>query len=723
MTQFENANVQSSEVSNEEQLKLAEAAKLELEAYNQKLLKQREKKKSKLGKVIVPGLRAFGVQSASVDPLAAEFTIQGTLPNIDDSRPNLVPNTAYNKDNENDFIYIDVPRWEDTADSDYAGLSKDQVIIMIDGVPLDLEATGEEPASFDYPTPDDTIFPVQVYVTPAMLENLSEGIHRISYRVMNDTALNADDSLAQEITLDRIAPSPNRDPAALLRPAGVPASGIITKEFLDTNATITFPVPDYQVARKGDIIEVYEFASNTPIFEGPIWPEDQAARLPGVVVPSAAIAALASGPKQLVYKLKDRALNTSGASVALPVVIQLAPAPGILLPPEVPASPINRAKAAAGVDIIIPPYANSQPNDDIVVTWETPDGPRQLPPFKRSVGQTSVDWAFLSNPDPRAVYTARVTYTVNRGSDVFGPSPVNNVPVNLRVVGPVNPNEPDPVNPLLTRLIVRGGAGGIENQITPADKDLDANIRFTVYEGAAPDQVVHFFYNGVEVLPALTLTTEQPGDLVNVVLPWAAVQAAGNGLIPAYYTVLETSTADNPQQSINTDVRVSVITVPITNFVEYDYPTTVRPAQQNKRPGTPLNQTGIINCSSAPWRGVKLKIRYTGNEIQVGDMIHLRWVFSKDSTGENEQPAMQYETQIMVSQAQDRVKAVDITVPYGRLYFGDDIDPEPNPPAAIIGSIVCSFTVIRGNIAGQSEKTIVKYNTLQGGRVCSAWGT
>lgn len=720
MTQFENADTQNAEVSNEEQLKLAEAARRELDAYNQMLLEKRKAKKSKLGKAAVFGM--FGVQSATVDPLAAEFTIQGTLPNIDDNRPNLVPNTAYDKDNENDFIYIGVPRWDDTADPSYAGLSRDLVIIMIDGVPLDIDATGEEPASFDYPTPDDTIFPVQVYVTPAMLENLSEGIHRLSYRVMNDTAQNPDDSLAQEITLDRIAPSPNRDPAALLRPTGVPASGIITKEFLDANATITFPVPDYQVARKGDTIEVYEFASNTPIFEGPIWPEDQPARLPGVTLTAAAITALASGPKQLVYKLKDRALNTSGASVALPVVIQLAPEPGTLLPPEVPASPINRAKAAAGVDIIIPAYDNSQPNDDIVVSWETPQGVIQLPSFKRSVGQTSVDWAFLSTPDPRAVYTARVTYTVNRGSDVFGPSPTNNVPVNLRVVGPVNPDEPDPVNPLLTKLVVRGGSSGVDNQITPADKDLDANIRFTVYEGAAPDQVVHFFYKGVEVLPALTLTTQQAGDLINIPLPWAAVQAAGNGVIPAYYTVYENSTAENFQQSTNTNVRVSVITVPITNFVEYDYPTTVKPAQQNKRPGTPLNQTGIINCSSAPWRGVKLKIRYTGTEIQVGDIISLKWVFSKDSTGENEQPAMTYETQITVSQAQDRVKAVDITVPYGRLYFGDDIEPEPVTPVAIIGSIVCSFTVVRGNVAGQSEKTIVKYNTLQGGRVCSAWG-
>lgn len=717
-------------LTRDEQLQVAAAQRAELDARNEKIRAEREKSGgSKVGVVVKPGLSSFGVMG--VGGLADEFKFaNGVLDEINDGRSNTLKADAYLETNDqNNYVTLQIPKWERTTeDEQYEGESDDEVRLILNGKDWDYEKNGETPFSLPFPIDEGQAFPIDVQLTPRMLEKLASGINSISYFVTNNGVGNRNESLEQLFYIDRTPPSPNVDPQPLGLPAGITEPGVISKEYLDANTTVTLPVPDYPAAWEGDTIQVYEFGTDIIIYEGVLWPEGDPERALGVPVSSAALLALGAGPKQLVFKLKDRTGLSSGTSRVRPISIQLAPRPARLQAPLVPQSPIDREDARRGVAINIPSYDNSNPNDDIEVTLESSNGSITLPLFKYSVGTTSVGWSILANPDPRGVYTAKVTYKVLRGTDIVGPSPINNVPVDLRVVGPINPEEPGPVNPELTKLTVFGGAGtSPENEITTADADKPASIRFTVYEGATAGHIVHFFYNGVEVTGTnapLTISTEAEGDIVSVELPWETIKALGNGTFPTMYQVFENSTTTNYQQSVDTDVNVTANTVAVGNYIEYDYGT-IPAAKQNKRPGSAIRDTGILNCLTKPWNGVKLKIRFAAGEVLAGDIIRLNWVFYRDALATVEAPSTLFEMDVRVP-AGAAARTISFTVPYQPRIFGEDLPPLPGKPPHVPnlneGAIVCNFTLIRGTVTGVSPKTMVRYSTNEGGVACSAWG-
>ncbi|CAK16998.1 hypothetical protein [Pseudomonas entomophila] len=761
------------ELKAEEERRQEQEAKAAFEAERNRIIEQRSSSPTAIGKVRSASGGLFEVPG----PLADEFTIVGALPNNAVVRPNEIPLTAYVEGNENDYVYIEVPRWAESGGMDYEG-SRDQVRLIFNGVPWRYEGEdGEpeeddpaeearrgEPFSLPYPIDAAQPFPVQIQITPKMLEFLGEGIHRISYMVMNDQALNPDPSLPQRITLDRIPPSNGVPPLALLTPtvpppmeAGVP---IFTGEYLDANATVTFPIPPYVVARAGDRIQLLNGSDDAEIVPlTVIWPEtDAVAPAPQISVSAATLRALGNGSHQLVYVLADRPGSPSGKSIGYNFTVRLEAQPGNLLAPEInnpdstpKVDPIVRADLfpvtdlTKVVDIAIPAYDGSQPTDLIEVTWTDGAGtPRIITPFPFSTGKVSVNWTFLSVPDSRALYTASVTYRVLRNGQPFGPSPAASPRVDLRIVGPVNPNEPDPVNPALTLLTVVGGSGrSPDNFITPLDhvvendgtiRVLDGTIKFTVYEGAEAGHVVTIFYGGQQVT-TLTLSTEVPGEVVDFNLSGAIIQAQGNGVIPANYTIKETAAATNFQQSLNTQVNVSAITVLMRNFVWFDYTQSVPAARQNQRPGTTTNLTGVVNCSSMPWNNINLILRdfRAGDperpeevanppvsvSLQAGDFVTVFWEYhSGSSLGDLAAPTVERALpEVQVPAGFNPAAGVR----YPIRYANDLFNQVSNPPTPVADSIVCRFSVRRGTNSWISRKCLVKYNTRQGGLVCTGW--
>ncbi|MDF0731124.1 hypothetical protein P0Y43_10350 [Pseudomonas entomophila] len=727
-------------------------SKAAFEAERNRIIEARSGKPTIISKAGAGGLGMFGV----ADVLADEFSFVGTLPNNAVVRANEFPITAYVDGNDNDYVYIQVPRWAESGGIDYED-SRDEVRLMFDGIPWrymgedgDQEEPEEEerrgqPFSLPYPIEPSQPFPVEIQITPKMLESLGEGIHRLSYIVVNDQALNEDFSLPQRFTLDRIAPSNGVTPAALLMPTvappienGVP---VFTREYMDANPIITFPIPPgYTIARAGDGITLLNGLNESEVLPlTVIWPETEAVRpQPQIAVPAAALIALGNGGQQLVYILSDRVGNPSGKSAGFNFRVRLEAEPTNLLRPEIK-TPILRADLfplTSVVKITIPSYDNAQPTDEIVVSWVDGSGnARQLPAFPFSDGRTTVNWAFLSTPDSRALYTATVNYQVVRNGQPFGPSPDANPRVDLRIVGPVNPNEPDPVNPALTLLTVVGGSSNSPNNfITPLDAELNGTIRFTVYEGASAGHIVTIFY-GTQQVSTLTLVGEVPGDSIEFPLPWAVIEAQGNGVVLAYYTIRESATSGNAQQSLNTRVNVSAITVLMRNFVWFDYTQSVPSARQNKRPGTTTNLTGVINCSSAPWNAINLILRDfrptdpelpdeaanppASVSIQPGDILTVFWEYHAGSSlGEVSPPTVQRTLHELEVPASYNAAA---GVRYQVRYTNDLFNQTTNPPAPAADSIVCRFSIRRGASSWISRPCLVKYNTRQGGLVCSGW--
>lgn len=167
-------------------------------------------------------------------------------------------------------------------------------------------------------------------------------------------------------------------------------------------------------------------------------------------------------------------------------------------------------------------------------------------------------------------------------------------------------------------------------------------MKFTPYPGAGTTDHLSFYYgvdnNGEPLLvwqgtvaDAAALT---PSNMIP--LPWTAIQAQGNGVINALYRIRENAAAQNFQQSLNTQVTVSAITVEMRNFVWYDAPNAPL-AQQNQRPGA--TATGVVNCSASPWNFITLILRDfragdPGDDpllpavtLQAGDLVTVFWEY------------------------------------------------------------------------------------------------
>lgn len=584
----------------------------------------------------------MGINS-SAKPLAQPFTFVNALDNGPNVRPREVPRRATYKvpppddpnedqlqDNDNDFLAMEIATpWADTGGSDYDG-SFDLVVPEVDGVlmPFTQEDIDDgRVIALPYPV-NPSLFPLTVHLPPSFLITLGEGAHSLRYVVFNDQAVNPDESPAQDFTLDWTPPSNTRIPLALQLPAvsppiedGVP---VFTQQYLDDHDPVIFRVAGYTSPRAGDQVRLLNGASgNELVTWTDLWPESEAtAPARELRVPAAVLRSMVGDGQQLRYQLRDRPENDSGLSAQLNITVRLQADPTNLEAPVIE-SPINRGTlfpVTNRVTVTLVDNASLLDDDEIVVSWvDGTDLARELPPFRYADRQTSVDWAFLSSPNSRARYTASVTYTVRRAGrpDPFGPSPAATPEVDLSIVGPVNPDEPNPVNPTLSLLTVQGGSGrSPDDAITPLDATAAvrdrAKIVFPMPTGLVSGNHVTLVY-GTEQVTALVLDDDDLAEpTLEFNLPWATIEAQGNGVILAYYELREAAGAANYQRSRNTEVTVSAIVVTMKNFVWFDSSRSalsIPNGRQNQRPGTATGRTGVINCSIQPWNGITLILR------------------------------------------------------------------------------------------------------------------
>lgn len=749
MTQYESVGgVKPVELSEAESKARDQQVQLDLQDKRNKILEKRTRKPTKLNKVIAGG--GIGMFSS---PLADEFEFVGALDN-DTQNPvrwpdNEIPLAAMDANNPNDFPYLNVPAWGDLGGTPG---SEDVLTLLFNGVPWRDGPTFRLP----YPTPGGQQFPVELQVTPDMLDSLPEGVNTISYSVDNTSVGNPDEALPQFIFLDRVAPRHSNRLLpldALQRPANLPvppvgSDPVFNREYLDANPTVLFPVPVYVIERRFDQIELRDATGGATIFGPvPLWPQDDGARQANVEVPATVLEALGLGRHQLRYVLIDRGGNVSGLSNGFNFEVQLQPVPSNLLPPIVDAN-INRSHfnpPGTFLPVGIPVYTGALATDQVVLSLHDDAVPPNLvgtitlPAFDPNLdpNQIQVPWSFISRLDARAVFQGTWSYIVRRdGVDypvapALPPSAISNI--DLRVVGPINPNDPDPINPLLTVLEVNGGSGkSLANTITPNDSNLAGTMRFTPYAGAAATDHLSVFYGDVTT-PVWQGTIAEAAALIpsNMIpLPWAAIQAQGNGVISAFYVVRESAAAQNFQQSLNTQVTVSAITVEMKNFVWYDAPNAPL-AQQNQRPGSLT--TGVINCAAAPWNFITLIVRDfragdPGDDpllpavvIQAGDIVTVFWEYHPGTLlGDSATPPAVHRV-LAEQMVPANFRAGD---PFRYVINYDPaIYAQPdNRPAIVSASIVCRFSVRRGTDVWISRRCLVRYNTVRAGNTkCAAW--
>lgn len=349
---------------------------------------------------------------------------------------------------------------------------------------------------------------------------------------------------------------------ALIRAEGV------TDAYLAANGDkLAVVIPAYNDEQLGDTVQVFVGATTpdpdgTPAYEGSL---DSVTR--EVLIPGDRLRALPDGRLYITYRLLDKVGNRGQASDAAVVDLLIMPLPIEPLPaPRVPGiedsdTQFNLDDIREGRDsVMIERYANWQNNDRIVVTW---GGVEIAPNIVINPGDTiqvkipysALAQAFGASTTP---VPTQVGYRVERGRRRFD-SDLVTVEVDLYVPGPVNPERPDPINPNLKPVTVRGGGANAEdNKINADDIGLDATAVVELHDPIDTGSRLRLYWGNFD-----NLADEYEPDAADAGLPhtftiaWDTIDKGPVSTdVPVFYT-LDQVTGGNYEMCPPTGVDVS----------------------------------------------------------------------------------------------------------------------------------------------------------------------
>ncbi|MCP3751242.1 hypothetical protein [Pseudomonas sp. SBB6] len=557
----------------------------------------------------------------------------------------------------------------------------DQITILVNSV---AQIEGIE-IPFDHPPGS---FPSMHSLTREQLGG--DGVRRITYRVENQNSV---DSLPRDVIVDTLDPALNNPPPKPLLPEDL--TGIeITPEYLaDHGDVLTLDVPRYPDPKPGDRWALYLWSQSSAQKVGDVVGDDSGGRAYFTIdVTLEELQALPSGYVEFWIKVTDRAGNESQFSTPQGMVLSLEPAPADLEPPLVPAAPIDLEEARAGVLVQVPAYTNWRTGDYVQVRWNGQSiGTFQTNELDEWPLEAIARFTVVDQDQP---YTAEVDYIVLRGRTY--PSPVTEVEVDTTKAGPPNPEEPEPVNPTLELALLVGPVSGLENELTPEDKDEDVTVTVQVYDPVNADEVIRLFYGPEAKLVAThVITNEAAGSEIEMTISAADIIEVGNGLEqPLFYRIYKDETATNYQESRPTLVRAVIVqlddlALPIIT-------------------GVPIPPTGtpVVLCSHTPWNGLTVLVS-DPSKLQLGDNVTVHWAMYPLS-GSDPVEGTVVSLQGEVSDPNHVEFGVSISV------LWDYIQPAPN-----LARIRIRWSVIRDGIpVGGSEERLYNYNIVQGAGNC-----
>lgn len=531
-----------------------------------------------------------------------------------------------------------------------------------DGVPgfIDLTFDGTPIVStrYNYVTPlnpdileIDMTFPVGYTDRP--------GTHELGYFI--DQGGNESNSVPLKCNVDRTPPHP-------FFPVTLPQEVIdegITKKYLDDIGFVAIKIPDYGDMRIGDFIEVL-YGDSIPLAEV----VDSITRIDTTTEIELELTAdqvfkKGEGDHALFFRVTDRKGNPSAISPSVPVTVVLTDPPEGLVELSIPLFDgvgdglVDLADAQNPLGVrIFNEYTNYLPGDELVVTY---DGILQM--AKTISGfPVYVDISFkdVFNNDP-GVKTVAARYQIKRGSTYYPPTPISkDVVVDLRKPGlPIDPENPDPTNPILALVTVQGDSGGVVNTLREADKDGDVTVTVNTYADAKENDTVQLEYAG-------QLVSEADGGLVTIpnTIPtslewkvkWDVIAAAGNGdpTHPMAY-VIGHSLNDNVDISKprNVDVEIQVDTVPDPAFLHLD-----------------PNYTDWLNCKALrldPIEGVVVEVQVPGGELALANQeLTFTYQGYTDDGGANPKPGTDKEV-LYTPTDQEAAAGFIVKIPYAPL--------------------------------------------------------
>lgn len=449
------------------------------------------------------------------------------------------------------------------------------------------------------------------------------GFATLHYRVFLDSG-NSANSDPVRIEIDHRAPNGDNPGGPLKFPDDLPAEGI-TEAWLALNGDrLEVTVPRWPDMEREDRVLFYW---GTPFDAEPVavLTITSSHLVPGTPITFAysgdILREKGNGLMNGYYVLSDRAGNRNGRSPVVPIeVIDLPVVPGDFPAPVVPLADIDKLidleDARTGVAVHINEIGDSAAGD-ILETWWNGRQLRTitLPANPQWPQIVPVDWAVLSADGFAGPVPTNVQYRWRRGIAPGKDSPMIGFAVDLSVAGP-DPEGPDPINPKLDLLVVKGATG--DNILVGPDMGNDALVVVDLYASPRAGELLELHWGDHPQVAATyrVLSTDQPGQQIEFKVPWTIIDSVGNNpQLPVFYWV---SNGVNRQRSRDTHVRVAV------RPVEGLEPVTIPDANINN----------YIACEQEPWNGVRVRIPGNAGLLAAGDLIEMSWQLSLGGTGE-----------------------------------------------------------------------------------------
>ena len=413
------------------------------------------------------------------------------------------------------------------------------------------------------------------------------------------------------ISIDTLAPHNDSQPPQPYFTDPALADGLLTPGYLESNGGVEFTVPAYDDWQPGDSIQVFIDGIVAPVHVQSV----PAAGQFTFTVTAASFPALSDAQHKVYYRLYDRAGNDyPGGSHPFYFRWLQGELPENLQAPRMPEAPIDLAEARSNVPLVEIDEYDGAEVDDTVRLYLVENGARKLLSLTRlTLGFTWPLEMYFRYPEwmalPVANGSVELLYTVTRsGVDVT--SPADTFAYDLRVVGPEpDPNNPDPVSPLLIAPVIRPAVSGTDDVLTPDDADQNSTVVIQPYENAKPGDIVTVFYGSTNGQLAAFPLPEPVGSSIEVPLPWDIVKAIGSGeQIAVWYEISGAPGGDNFHRSPTKYIHATVAAVV----------TLARPTVPN------VAANGYVACCQRPWEGVDIKMLDSANVVE-GDTYELDW--------------------------------------------------------------------------------------------------
>lgn len=465
-----------------------------------------------------------------------------------------------------------------------------------------------------------------------------EGQFELRYSVTLSFNATTTCSEVSTFIIDKTPPNDNQSPDKLtFSDVSIDSDGI-TAEYLAAHNGVEIIVASYTDKQPGDSLELYVHNGDTtptdPVFTSELGPSGPGETVK-MQVPPEAFDDLKDGTIFLYCRLVDKPGNRGNTSDRAETGLYIKPLP--VAPLEAPLVPridddgvLNLDDVLLGDNLVeIPLYENWLEGDELILTWGTSPIPvvhkmtSAQDPIVLNVPYTTI-LAPAYGAGPGEVDT-QIKYHVRRGIRTFD-SADTTIAVDFFVPGPVNPDRPKPVNPLLPRVTVRGtGQNPVDNVLTADDADLPVDVTFDLYGPIGTGERIILYWHSLDhPVGTFSPVVGTPGDPYTLTVQWDDIKDLPSSTeVAVFYTLGLADDSGNVESCVPTLVDVSAA-LPII-LAAPEFPDAV------ELPGGGL----ILNCDSFIGADQHVTVNVPGNAplLKGGETLTFSWQPYTDRVG------------------------------------------------------------------------------------------